>query len=168
MDERCAKVAALVKHDKPAVVWCQYNAEGDLLEKMIPGAVQVAGADADDAKEERLNAFTLGEVRVLVTKPKIGAWGLNWQHCGHHTFFPSHSFEQYYQAVRRSLRFGRVDPVQVDIVAAEGEAGVTANLQKKQVKADQMFAALVAEMNAAAVVTPINRHVNSMEVPLWL
>lgn len=93
---------------------------------------------------------------------------MNYQHCGHQTFFPSHSFEQWYQCVRRSLRFGRVGPVRVDVVATEGEAGVTANLQKKQRKADEMFEALVKEMhNASKVVIP-NNHTNEMSLPSWL
>lgn len=167
MEERCAHVAELVKHDKPVVVWCQYNDEGDLLEKMIPDCVQVAGKNSDEEKEESLVAFTEGKVRVLVSKPKIAAWGLNWQHCGHHTFFPSHSFEQYYQATRRSLRFGRVGPVDVDIVTTEGEAGVTANLQKKQVQADTMFQNLVVEMNNAIHLSAIDHHTNIPEAPLW-
>jgi hypothetical protein len=168
MSERCELVASLVKHSDPAVVWCQYNAEGDMLEELIPDAIQVAGKDSDDEKEDKLNAFTTGRERVLITKPKIGAWGLNWQHCGHHTFFPSHSFEQYYQAVRRSLRFGREDPVKVDIVATEGEAGVTANLQKKQVQADRMFASLVSEMNRSERVTITDSHTNETELPQWV
>lgn len=168
MGQRCELVASLVKHKHPAVVWCQYNEEGDILEKMIPDAVQVAGSDSDDAKEERLTAFTFGKVRVLITKPKIGAWGLNWQHCGHHTFFPSHSFEQYYQAVRRSLRFGRVGAVKVDIVTTPGEVGVTDNLSKKQRKADGMFESLVRYMNDDQRMSIAERHVNPMEIPAWL
>ncbi len=166
--ERCEKVAQLVDHGSPAVVWCQYNAEGDLLEKIIPDCVQVAGCQSDVEKEEKLKAFTFGEVRVMVTKPQIGAWGLNWQHCGHHTFFPSHSFEQFYQATRRSLRFGRSDSVRVDIVTTEGEAGVTANLKKKQIKADEMFASLVREMVHAYRLEMTDSHITSMEVPEWL
>lgn len=165
--ERCELVAKLVDHDKPAVVWCQYNPEGVLLQKLIPGSVEVAGRHSDEEKEERLTAFTTGQVRVLITKPKIGAWGLNWQHCGHHTFFPSHSFEQFYQALRRSLRFGRVGPVHCDVVATEGEAGVTENLNKKQRKADQMFEGLVREMRQFSGVTLDDKHVNPMEVPAW-
>jgi len=165
---RCERVAELVDHESPAVVWCQYNEEGDELERMIPGAVQVAGRHSDDEKEERLTAFSRGEVRCLVTKPKIGAWGLNWQHCGHHTFFPSHSFEQYYQAVRRSLRFGRTEPVTVDIVATPGEAGVTANLRSKADKTEKMFAALVAHMNDQLNVTVADRHTKGMVQPSWL
>lgn len=167
MKERCEKVASLVDHDKPVVVWCQYNAEGDLLEKMIPGSIQVAGKNTDQEKEDRLTAFTFGNERVLITKPKIGAWGLNWQHCGHQTYFPSHSFEQYYQGVRRSWRFGRVDPVTIDIVTTEGEAGVTANLQKKQAAANRMFANLVGEMNNPLEVKTENIYTDKMEVPQW-
>lgn len=168
MQERCARVADLVRHDEPSLVWCQYNEEGDILADMIPDAVQVAGADTDEDKEERLAGFAEGKFRVLVCKPKIGAWGLNYQHCGHHTFFPSHSFEQFYQSVRRSLRFGRVGPVRVDIITTEGEAGVTANLQKKQRKADEMFAALIAHMNDSHHVQTINKHTKPMTAPAWL
>jgi len=160
--------AQLVDHDKPAVVWCQYNEEGDVLEKMIPGCVQVAGCNSPEEKEDRLTAFTRGDVRVLVTKPKLGAWGLNWQHCGHQCFFPSHSFEQYYQAVRRSLRFGRVGPVKVDVIATEGEAGVTDNLLGKQVKADEMFKKLVEYMNSSMRVEIENHYTKKVEVPSWL
>jgi len=167
MVERCELVAELVSHDKPAVAWCQYNAEGDLLQKMIPDSVQVAGCDTDEDKEERLSGFAAGKFRMMIIKPKIGSFGLNWQHCGHHTFFPSHSFEQYYQAVRRSLRFGRVGPVKVDIVATEGEAGVTENLAKKQRKANEMFTAMVAEMNSALRVTKADNHTTQLEVPSW-
>jgi hypothetical protein len=168
IEERCELVAKLVDHNEPAIVWCQYNEEGTRLAEMIPGAMEVAGRHSDEQKAERLNGFATGDFRVLITKPKIGAWGMNYQHCGHQTFFPSHSFEQWYQCVRRSLRFGRVGPVRVDVVATEGEAGVTANLQKKQRKADEMFEALVKEMhNASKVVIP-NNHTNEMSLPSWL
>jgi len=168
MNERCEKVADLVKDNFPAVVWCQYNYEGDLLEGLIPNGVQVAGCTPDDEKEEKLLAFTDGEIPILITKPKIGAWGLNWQHCGHHTFFPSHSFEQYYQAVRRSLRFGRVDPVVVDIVTTDGERGVLANLQGKQKRADGLFTFIVQEMNNVINLKIEDKHKKEMEVPAWL
>lgn len=168
MSERCELVAKLVDHGEPAIVWCQYNEEGDRLEKLIQGAIQVAGCNSDEEKAERLNGFATGDFRVLITKPKIGAFGMNYQHCGHQTFFPSHSFEQWYQCIRRSLRFGRVGPVRVDVVATEGEAGVTDNLTRKSRKADEMFSALVAEMHNASRVETINQHVNGMEIPSWL
>lgn len=168
MIERCEMAAKLVDHNEPAVVWCQYNEEGDRLEKMIPGAVQVAGCNSDDEKAERLNGFSKGDFRVLVSKPKLASFGLNWQHCGHQTFFPSHSFEQWYQAIRRSLRFGRVGPVRVDVVATEGESGVTDNLQKKERKAEEMFAALIEHMRHGAAMQLPNKHINEMELPTWL
>lgn len=167
--DRCEKVASLVADTgKPALVWCHLNEEGDLLERLIPGAVQVSGSDSDDAKEERLTAFARGEARVLVTKPRIGAWGLNFQHCSHVTFFPSHSFEQYYQGVRRCWRFGQKSPVRVDIVTTEGERGVLKNLQRKAAQSDKMFSNLVAEMNAALRIDRASPFTRQQELPPWL
>jgi hypothetical protein len=167
--ERCERVRQLVTgHDRPAVIWCHYNDEGDCLEEIIPGAVQVAGRHSDDEKEVRLNAFTLGQARVLVTKPKIGAWGLNWQHCGDVTCFPSHSYEQFYQAVRRCWRYGRRGPVTVDIVSAKGESGVVGGLRRKQEKADRMFASLVAHMNNSIEMFSTDGHTRPISVPAWL
>lgn len=167
--ERCQKVADMVNGTgEPALVWCHLNDEGDELARLIPDAVQVSGADSDDAKEDRLIAFAEGKARVLVTKPKIGAWGLNFQHCSHVTFFPSHSFEQYYQAVRRCWRFGQKRPVRVDIVTTEGERGVMRNLQRKAEQADAMFSRLVEQMNHALAVERANNLTKPVEVPPWL
>jgi hypothetical protein len=167
--ERCEQVAALVNNTgQPALVWCHLNDEGDMLESLIPDAVQVAGSDSDDRKEERLEAFADGRARVLVTKPKIGAWGLNFQHCNHITFFPSHSFEQYYQSVRRCWRFGQKRAVKVDIITTEGERGVMRNLQRKAEQADEMFSHLVAEMNRAQHIERQSQHTTRIEVPSWL
>jgi hypothetical protein len=169
LEERCAKVAELVNHTgEPALVWCHLNDEGDLLENLIPDAVQVAGSDKDSTKEERFLAFSDGHARVLITKPKIGAWGLNFQHCNHILFFPSHSFEQYYQGVRRCWRFGQERPVTVDIVTTEGGQNVLANLQRKAKQADAMFSNLVEEMNHAISLNRANLYTNSIEVPSWL
>ena len=147
--ERCGQVADLVNHDRPAVVWCHMNDEGDYLEKIIPGAVQVAGKHEDDEKEKRFNKFADGTARVIVIKPKIGAWGLNWQHCNHVVTFASHSYEQYYQSVRRCWRFGQKNPVTVDIIASEGEQRVRDNMSRKAAQADKMFSELVLHMNNA-------------------
>ena len=167
--ERCEQVAALVNGTgQPAVVWCHLNAEGDLLERLIPEARQIAGSDTDDNKEEAFHAFRHGQARVLITKPKIGAWGLNWQHCAHMTFFPSHSFESYYQAVRRCWRFGQMRPVVVDIVTTEGGHRVMVNLQRKAAQADRMFSALVAEMHAALSLSRIAQFQIPEEIPAWL
>lgn len=165
--ERCEAVANLLADAESAVAWCQLNAEGDLLTRLIDGAVQISGSDSPDAKEETLTAFGRGEIRVLVTKPVIGAWGLNWQHCHRMSFFPSHSYEQYYQAVRRSWRFGQRHPVLVDIVTTEGGAAALSNLQRKAGQADRMFDALVAHMRDAIGLERTDRYEQSVEVPAW-
>jgi hypothetical protein len=168
LPERCERVAELVATGKPAVAWCHLNDEGDLLETLIPGAVQVSGADKDEAKEEAFEAFAAGQIRVLVTKPTIAGFGLNWQHCAHQTFFPSHSFEQWYQAVRRCLRFGQANPVTVDIVTSEGEAGVLANLQRKAAAAEVMFASLVGLMNDQLSIDRGTTYTTKELCPSWL
>jgi hypothetical protein len=169
VQERCEQVAGLVNGTgQPALVWCHLNEEGDTLERLIPDAVQVSGKDSDEAKEERMIAFAEGKSRVLITKPKIGAWGLNFQHCNHITFFPSHSFEQYYQGVRRCWRFGQKRPVNVDIITTEGERGVLQNLQRKAAQADNMFSALVREMNNANAIGRAAGFTKKQEVPAWL
>jgi hypothetical protein len=166
--ERCEKAAELVDHTDQALVWCHLNEEGDRLERLISGAIQIAGSDSDEAKEERLLAFANGEVRVLVTKPKIGAWGLNLQRCAHITFFPSHSYEQFYQGVRRCWRFGQTRSVVVDVIATDGERGVLANLRRKAAQADRMFSALVAHMNDALRIDKADDFEKPEEVPAWL
>lgn len=169
LNERCQRSAELVNDTgKPALVWCHMNDEGDLLEKMIPDAIQISGRDSDEAKEEKFVAFIDGQSRVLVTKPKIGAWGLNLQHCAHIVFFPSHSYEQYYQGVRRCWRFGQTKPVTVDLVTTEGERMVTKNLKRKADAADKMFSSLVAEMNRAVKIDHHANFTTQEEIPAWL
>lgn len=166
--ERCEQVADLLADADSAVAWCYLNGEGDRLAKIIPGAVQVSGSDSLEAKEEALSAFSRGEIRVLVTKPIIGAWGLNWQHCHRMTFFPSHSYEQYYQAVRRSWRFGQKHPVTIDIVTTEGGRNALENLNRKAEQADRMFDALVGHMNDALDIDRTRGYDQKVEVPAWL
>lgn len=169
LNERCEAVADLVADTgQPALVWCHLNREGALLERLIPDAVQVSGDDPDETKEEKLLAFANGQARVLVTKPKIGAWGLNFQHCAHVTFFPSHSFEQFYQGVRRCWRFGQTRPVVVDVITTEGERRVLANLERKATAADQMFTRLVALMGQALSIQRGPAFPYQEEVPAWL
>jgi len=169
LQERCEMAASLVADTgKPAVVWCDLNDEGDLLEKLIPGAVQVSGKDSDDRKEEKLGAFSDGQIRVLVTKQKIAGWGMNWQHCAHMTDFPSHSFEGYYQKVRRFWRFGQQSPVRVDLITTEGQKTVMANQKRKAEQADRMFTNLVAAMNDAISIDRASHFVKQQELPSWL
>ena len=169
IQERCEEAASLVTDTgRPAVVWCHLNDEGDLLEKMIPDAKQIAGRHSDEEKEETFESFGKGDLRVVVIKPKIGAWGLNWQHCSQVVTFASHSYEQYYQAVRRCWRFGQKSPVTVDIVRTEGEARVKANLQRKSDAADRMFTELVSHMNDALRIEASRVFTQKVEVPSWL
>lgn len=166
--ERCEKVAELLSHDRPGIAWCRLNPEGDLLEKLIPGSVQISGSDSDEAKEEKILAFVSGQYRVLVSKPQIVGYGLNLQHCAHMTFFPSHSFQQYYQAVRRCWRFGQSSPVQVDVVTTAGGRVVLANLQRKAENADEMFANLVRPMNDHLNIARSNPFTQKAGLPSWL
>lgn len=168
IQERCEKMTELANTKEPALLWCHLNDEGDLLKEMIPDAIQVAGSDSDEVKEERFLAFQSGQARALITKPKIGAWGLNFQHCNHVLFFPSHSFEQYYQGVRRCWRFGQKRAVHVDVVASEGELNVLKNLQRKSTQADKMFSELVKEMNNAVGISSLYNPKLKEQVPSWL
>ncbi len=167
--ERCEWVATLVSSTgRPALVWCHLNDEGNLLANLIGDSAQIRGGDSDDAKEERFQAFVQGQLRVLVTKPKIGAWGLNFQHCAHVVCFPSYSYEQYYQGVRRCWRFGQTRRVVVDVVTTESEQGVRAGLQRKAAAADAMFSSLVAEMTRAVSVVRTQDFLLRETVPTWL
>lgn len=169
VQERCEMVAALVSaQQNQSLVWCHLNDEGDTLADAIPGSVQVSGSDDDDEKEAKLFDFAHGNIQRLVTKPKIGAWGLNFQRCSHMTFFPSHSYEQYYQGVRRCWRFGQKLPVHVDIISTEGEKDVLKNLQRKAAQADKMFSALVGEMTAALTINRSTYTAKTIEAPSWL
>ena len=169
VEERCDKAASLVNHTgRPFVVWADLNDEGDYLESISPDAIQVSGKDSDDAKEEKLMQFADGKVRGLITKKKIGAWGLNFQHCAHSVQFPSHSYEQYYQSIRRFWRFGQQRPVQSDIVTTEGAQDTMANLQRKAKQADRMFDSLVAAMNRAQHIDRSRYQGSQIAIPPWL
>lgn len=149
--ERVEMVSEMVNASSEAwVVWCDLNAESEALAKHIPDAVEVKGADDADSKEAALMAFTNGDARVIVTKPSIAGWGLNWQHC-HNVAFAglSDSYEQYYQAVRRCWRFGQANPVNVKIVASSREQAVLENVQRKEKQAEAMFNEVVEAMNHA-------------------
>lgn len=169
LDERCEKAAEIAAAATgPAVLWCELNPEGDRLEKIIPGAVQVKGSMSDEAKEEALQGFSSGQIKRLVTKPKIGAWGLNWQHCSDVICFPSHSYEQYYQLVRRCYRFGQENPVNVTSIVCEGEAGILANLARKQEQAGRMFESIVRHMKDAMHLTTTDYFPEAERIPQWL
>lgn len=169
LEERCQAACSLVG-DGPgaAVIWCHLNDEADLLERMLHDCRQVSGSQSEEEKEEILLAFQRGEIRRLVTKPKIGCFGLNWQHCHRVVTFASHSWEQYYQAVRRCWRFGQTNPVDVHVIATEGEVGILANLRRKADAADRMFESLVRHMGQAMSVDHRRTFSHSERIPKWL
>jgi superfamily II DNA or RNA helicase len=139
--EACAAMCNL--SDQPWVVWCDLNAEGDALTKSIRGAVQISGADDAETKERHLHDFAHGKIRVLVSKPSICGFGLNWQHCNHMAFVGvTDSFEAYYQAVRRCWRFGQTNHVNVHIFASNLEGAIIANLKRKEADAKTMADAM--------------------------
>lgn len=130
----------------PWIVWCDLNDEGDLLERSIPGSVQVAGADDNDIKESRMVGFSTGIHRVLISKHKICGWGMNWQHCANQAFVGvNDSYEGFYQAVRRSWRFGQNRPVNIHVFASNQDGAVVANIRRKQAAYGEMAAAMAAE-----------------------
>ena len=148
LGDRVAACAAAVNADgQPWVVWCELNAEADALEAAIPDAVQVAGADDQDTKEARMLGFAMGEHRVLVSKPSICGFGMNWQHCARVAFVGvSNSYEQTYQAVRRCWRFGQLRPVEVHTFVSDADGRVVANLERKDREAASLHAEMLAEM----------------------
>lgn len=139
--ERVAKAAAIVKAEPKEswVVWCHLNAEAESLAKAIPGAVNLTGSDKPDVKREKMLAFSEGRIRVLVTKPSIAGFGLNWQHCARTAFVGlNDSWEEFYQALRRFWRFGQKRQVEYHIIAAETEGAVLENIQRKDEEAERM------------------------------
>lgn len=146
--DRVSKVAEMVNgSDESWIVWCELNDEGNMLASAIPDAVQVSGSDSDDVKRERMLGFSSGAHRVLVTKPKIAGFGMNWQHCRNIAFVGlSHSWEQFYQAVRRCWRFGQDRDVFVHIVSTDIEAAVLKSIKRKQEAADEMAEEMVSRM----------------------
>lgn len=169
IEERCQKASHIINsHKYQSIAWCHLNEEGNILEKLIPDSVNVEGNDSEECKEEAFKEFSKGTLRVLVSKPSIAGFGMNWQQCHHMTFFPSHSYEQYYQAVRRCWRFGQKNPVLVDIISTEGQKRVALNMRRKSDAADAMFENLVGYMSDELRIIKNNIHTNKMEVASWL
>lgn len=176
---RVAECAALVNGDsrEPWVVWCDLNSESDALAAAIDGAVEIRGSNTTEEKEAALEDFAAGRVRVLVSKPSICGFGLNWQHAARMAFVGvTDSFEAYYQAVRREWRFGQTRPVEVHIFASELEGRVIANLKRKENDArkmsDELSAwtreAVMAEVRGQTRDTNTYEPARRMAIPSWL
>ncbi|TQE95455.1 MAG: helicase [Spiribacter salinus] len=175
--ERVEKAAEITPADRPFVWWCHLNSESEALAKAIPGAVEVRGSDKEDEKERKLAAFADGDIRVLISKPSITGFGLNWQHCADTGFVGlNDSFEQVYQAIRRFWRFGQTRPVHVHFVASDMEGAVVDNLKRKEAQAERMAAQMVEHMAdiTAETLRGTARRVDeydpqiTMRVPSWI
>lgn len=145
IEQRVAKAAELANStDKPFLVWCDLNRESELLTKAIPGAVEIKGSDSPEHKSRAMMDFADGKIRVLVTKPSIAGFGMNWQHCADMAFVGlSDSFEQVYQAIRRCYRFGQKNPVNVHMIVSDMEGAVAANIRRKEAEFEAMYDAMV-------------------------
>jgi hypothetical protein len=144
--QRCEKAVELAK-DKVSVYWCNTNQESSYLKQMDKGATEIIGSMSIEKKEEILMAFAKGEIDRIITKAKMTSFGLNWQHCNHTVFFPTWSYEQYYQAIRRFWRFGQTRDVTVDLVISDGQKRVIDALQQKTKKAIELHQNLTKNVN---------------------
>jgi len=145
--ERCEKAVEIAKNHDKTVYWCNFNDEGDLLQDLDKEAYQIKGSMNIDKKEDILLNFYEGNINKLITKPKITAFGLNWQHCNHTVYFPTFSYEQFYQSIRRFYRFGQKREVFVDLVFSDGQKRVLDTLMLKSKKADNLFTMLNNNIN---------------------
>ena len=146
VQERCEHAVKLA-NGKTSVYWCNLNDESKLLSRLDHKAVEIIGGMSVDQKEEILVSFASGQIERLITKAKMTSMGLNWQHCNHTVFFPTWSYEQYYQAIRRFWRFGQKKEVVCDMVISEGQERVLEALEQKTQKAIELYGNLVANAN---------------------
>jgi len=145
-EKRCEKAIDLAS-GKTSVYWCNTNNESGILKSSDKNAVEIIGSQSIDKKEEILLAFANGEIERLITKAKMTSMGLNWQHCNHSVFFPTWSYEQYYQAIRRFWRFGQKNDVTIDMVISDGQTRVLESLEQKTQKAIQLHKNLTENVN---------------------
>lgn len=139
LEDRVAVVADLVNADDDYwAIWCDTDYEADALKLAIPDAVEVRGSHSPEVKEERLEAFSSGQVRKIITKPEIGGFGLNWQHCCKTTWFAGFSYERWYQAIRRLWRFGQRRPVTCHLVMTANEQSIKAVVDRKSRDQDEL------------------------------
>ena len=166
VSERCDQAVKLA-YGKTSVYWCNLNEESSLLSRLDPGAVEIIGGMSIDKKEEILVAFANGQIDRLITKAKMTSLGLNWQHCNHTVFFPTWSYEQYYQSIRRFWRFGQKQEVTCDMVISEGQERVMRALEEKTAKAIELYGNLVAAANQDF--TQVTKEFNkSVQLPEFL
>lgn len=174
--ERAGRAAALANGNREQwLVWCDLNDEGDAITDLIPDAKQVKGSDSPEYKERTLNDFATGKLRVLVSKPSIAGFGMNFQSCSHMAFVGlSDSYEMLYQAIRRCWRFGQTRPVECHIICADSDGAVIENIRRKDAQAREMFAEIIAAMAGANEIMAARRNemkydpLEAVEIPGWL
>jgi len=179
INERVARAAEIVNSEKtkPWVIWCNLNDESEMLEKLIPDSVQIVGSMTEEKKEKVLLDFEQGSIRILISKPSLTGFGLNWQHCSNTVFVGlNDSFEQVYQAIRRFWRFGQTEEVYAHFIASEIEGAVVQNLKRKEIQCEHMMAQMIKHMSdiCAKEIRGARRDTLSyipteeMELPQWL
>ena len=164
--ERCEKAVELAK-GKTSVYWCNTNNESAILKDLDPEAVEIIGSQSIDKKEQILLDFAQGKIKRIITKAKITGMGLNWQHCNHCVFFPTWSYEQYYQALRRFWRFGQKNEVTVDLVISDGQTRVIDTLKQKTKKAITLYENLTKSVNSEYI-NKENKTDNKIILPNFL
>ncbi len=178
IEDRVNKAIEIANDIKePIVIWCNLNDESAMLANAIPDAVEVKGSMDDKKKEQILEDFSDGKIRILVTKPSICGYGMNWQHCNHTIFVGlNDSFEQIYQAIRRFWRFGQDKEVYAHFIASELEGAVVNNIKRKEQQAEHMMNMMVkhmADLNADNIRGAIRETASYMpnekvKIPVWM
>jgi len=151
--QRCEKAAEMGSNHNTSVYWVNLNEEAKYLASLDKDFIEIAGSMSIEEKEDILLNFSTGSIKKLITKPTITSFGLNWQHCSHTVFFPTYSYEQYYQAIRRFWRFGQSNPVTVDIIISDGQTKIINALMVKKEKAITMFNNLINSVNSSVDVS---------------
>ena len=147
IQQRCEK-AVEVTGNQTSVYWCNLNDESSLLKELDKDAIEIKGSMNIDKKEEILFNFAEQKIKRIITKAKITGMGLNWQHCNHSVYFPTWSYEQYYQACRRFWRFGQKKKVNIKLVISDGQTRVIESLKQKTKKAIDLYENLVKNTNS--------------------
>lgn len=175
LEKRVARAAELCNgNGEQWLVWCDLNVEGDALAKAIPDAVQVKGADSADFKEKALGDFATGALRVLVSKPSIAGFGMNFQSCHNIVFVGlSDSYEAFYQAIRRCWRFGQAHEVECYVICADSDGAVVENIRRKESQSTEMFEEVVKAMGGLSTAAAhrnemIYNPTETVEIPVWL
>jgi superfamily II DNA or RNA helicase len=151
INERCKKAVELAK-GKTSVYWVNLNDESSLINKLDSEAIEIKGSMSIDKKEQILLDFANGKIKRIITKAKMTGMGLNWQHCNHSVFFPTYSYEQYYQAIRRFWRFGQKNEVTIDLVISDGQTRVLKSLETKTKKAIKLYENLTKNVNQKFII----------------